>query len=151
MLSFPYAEGNLPQKLVRGCSCPMLLLLRRQKEILRKLQHKGLGLSQSRCACGDLSSTFPTLSVILWLLCWHKRGHVLTVLLHYPYQYFLALLDLQANNPHSPTVPFVPPSPSHSQRAHTGGRSHPIRASTQQGPLSVPPCFAELLREMPCL
>lgn len=33
MLSFPYAEGTLPQKLGRGCChCPMSLLLPRQKE-----------------------------------------------------------------------------------------------------------------------
>lgn len=32
MLSFPYAEGDLPQKLVRGCNCPVSLLLPRQNK-----------------------------------------------------------------------------------------------------------------------
>lgn len=143
----PLHRRQLTSKIGKRLQLPHVVVLPRQKEILRELQRKGLGLSQ------NLSCIFPTLSVTLWLLRWHKWGqgvHMLTVPLHYPYQYFLALLHLQVNNPHSPTVPSAPPSLSHSQRAHMAARSHPVRASMKQGPFSVPPCFAESLWEMPC-
>lgn len=48
----PLHRRQLTSKIGKRLHLPHVVLLPRQKEILRKLQHKGLGLSQNSCAWG---------------------------------------------------------------------------------------------------